>query len=55
MVRITVGTLLYIGAGKLPQGCIPELIAAKDRTKAGITVEPQGLYLNRVFYDNEPG
>ena len=55
MVRITVGTLLYIGAGKLPQGCIPDLIAAKDRTKAGITVEPQGLYLNRVFYDNEPG
>ncbi|MBR6046122.1 MAG: tRNA pseudouridine(38-40) synthase TruA [Ruminococcus sp.] len=51
MVRITVGTLLYIGEGKLPQGCIPELIASRDRTRAGITAEPQGLYLNRVFYD----
>lgn len=54
MVRITVGTLLYIGAGKLPRGCIPELIQARDRTRAGITVEPQGLCLNRVFYDDEP-
>lgn len=51
MVRITVGTLLYIGEGKLPQGCIPSLTDARDRTKAGITAEPQGLYLNRVFYD----
>jgi len=51
MVRIIVGTLLYIGEGKLPQGCIPELINARDRTLAGKTVEPQGLYLNRVFYD----
>lgn len=50
MVRITVGTLLYIGEGKLPKGCIPRLIASKDRTLAGKTVEPQGLYLNRVFY-----
>ena len=51
MVRIMVGTLLYIGEGKLPQGCIPKIIASRDRTLAGITVEPQGLYLNRVFYD----
>ncbi|MBR6102103.1 MAG: tRNA pseudouridine(38-40) synthase TruA [Ruminococcus sp.] len=51
MVRITVGTLLYIGDGKLPRGSIPQLIASRDRTLAGKTVEPQGLYLNRVFYD----
>ena len=51
MVRIMVGTLLYIGDGKLAQGCIPGLIAARDRTLAGKTVEPQGLYLNRVFYE----
>lgn len=53
MVRIIVGTLLYIGEGKLPQGSIPSLIEARDRTRAGKTVEPQGLYLNRVFYDKE--
>lgn len=51
MVRIIVGTLLYIGDGKLAKGCIPDLINARDRTLAGKTVEPQGLYLNRVFYD----
>ena len=47
------GTALtnYIGEGKLPEGCIPSLIEARDRTLAGKTVEPQGLYLNRVFYD----
>ena len=50
MVRITVGTLLYIGEGKLPKGCIPRLIESRDRTQAGKTVEPGGLYLNRVFY-----
>ncbi len=50
MVRIMVGTLLYIGDGKLPQGCIPKLIRQRDRTLGGKTVEPQGLYLNKVFY-----
>ena len=50
MVRIMVGTLLYIGSGKLPRGCIPSLLTSRDRTLGGITVEPQGLYLNRVFY-----
>ena len=50
MVRITVGTLLYIGEGKIPKGSIPRLIESRDRTQAGKTVEPGGLYLNRVFY-----
>ena len=50
MVRITVGTLLYIGEGKIPKGSIPRLIESRDRTLAGKTVEPGGLYLNRVFY-----
>lgn len=50
MVRITVGTLLFINDGKLPEDAIPKIIASRDRTKAGKTVPPQGLYLNRVFY-----
>ena len=50
MVRIMVGTLLFINDGKLPPGSIPEIIAAKDRTRAGKTVPPQGLYLNKVYY-----
>ncbi len=50
MVRIMVGTLLTISEGKLPCGCIPSLLESRDRTLAGRTAPPQGLYLNRVFY-----
>lgn len=50
MVRIMVGTLLFINDDKLTIDSIPEIIAAKDRSKAGKTVPPQGLYLNKVFY-----
>ncbi len=50
MVRITVGTLLFINDGKLAEDSIPNIIASRDRARAGKTVPPQGLYLNRVFY-----
>ena len=50
MVRIMVGTLLFINEGKLEQGDIPRIIQSRDRTKAVRTVPPQGLYLNKVFY-----
>lgn len=51
MVRIMVGTLLYINEGKLKADAIPEIIKAEDRSAAGPTAPPQGLYLNKVFYD----
>lgn len=51
MVRIMVGTLLFINEGKLGEHDIPKILASKDRTKAGKTVPPQGLYLNKVYYD----
>ncbi len=50
MVRIMVGTLLFINDGKLAVDSIPNIISCLDRTKAGKTVPPQGLYLNKVFY-----
>ncbi len=50
MVRIMVGTLLYINEGKIEKGAIPILLEQKDRTKGGVTVPPDGLYLNKVFY-----
>ncbi len=50
MVRIIVGTLLYVNEGKLTPEDIPHLFEVRDRTKAGVTVPPQGLYLNKVFY-----
>lgn len=51
MVRIMVGTLLRIAQGKIKPNEIPEIIEKKDRNFAGPTVPPQGLYLNKVFYD----
>lgn len=53
MVRIMVGTLLDISSGKLEADSIPTAISAKERSSAGVTAPPQGLYLNRVFYDFE--
>ena len=50
MVRIMVGTLIYINEGKINQNDIKDIILSGDRTKAGKTVSPEGLYLNKVFY-----
>ncbi len=52
MVRIIAGTLLYVNEGKIDAGKIPQMLAAKDRTLAGKTLPPHGLYLRRVFYDD---
>ena len=51
MVRIMVGTLIRIAQGKIPCDGIDSIIKACDRTKAGPTAQPCGLYLNKVFYD----
>lgn len=50
MVRIIVGTLLRVAQGKIKPGQIPSIINALDRSKAGPTAPPQGLYLNKVRY-----
>ena len=51
MVRIIVGTLVYVGNGKLSAEDIAELIHKKDRRLMGITAPPQGLSLVEVNYD----
>ena len=50
MVRIMTGTLLGIAEGKLERGSIPDILKAKDRSLAGVTAPPQGLYLKEVYY-----
>lgn len=50
MVRIMVGTLFEIGAGRRDVGCIERALVGKDRLLAGMTAPPDGLYLHRVFY-----
>lgn len=52
MVRIMVGTLIYISEGKIERGAIPSIILSKDRKKAGKTEVPEGLYLNKVNYES---
>ena len=53
MVRIMAGTLLDTAQGKFEPEDIAEIIEAKDRSRAGFTAPPEGLYLSRVFYDEE--
>lgn len=50
MVRIISGTIVDVGLGKIKPEEIPEIIKAKDRSKAGKTLPPQGLYLVEVNY-----
>jgi tRNA pseudouridine38-40 synthase len=51
MVRILVGTLTEVGAGARPPSQVAEILASRDRTKAGITAPAQGLELVTVRYD----
>lgn len=53
MVRIMVGTLLFIAQGRIKQDTIKEIIKSKDRNKAGKTAPACGLYLNKVNYGSE--
>lgn len=50
MVRIMVGTLLFIAQGKIKQGELIDVINSKDRKRAGRTAPAQGLYLNKINY-----
>lgn len=51
MVRIMVGTLLDVGVGKIFPEDISEIIASKDRTRAGNTAPASGLCLEAVYYN----
>ncbi len=50
MVRIIVGTLIDFSCERI-NFPISEIIASRDRTKAGFTAPPEGLYLWDVFYN----
>jgi tRNA pseudouridine38-40 synthase len=50
MVRIMVGTLINVSAGKYSPSDIPSIIESKDRALAGFTAPPDGLYLHKVNY-----
>ena len=50
MVRIIMGTLIDVGAGRRKPEDIPAIIEAKNRSMAGKTVLPHGLYMQKVEY-----
>ena len=50
MIRIILGTLLEVNRGKLSRDDFIRILNAGDRTKAGPTIPPQGLFLVRVDY-----
>jgi tRNA pseudouridine38-40 synthase len=56
MVRILVGTLTEVGTGRRSPGQVAEILASRDRTRAGITAPAHGLELMEVQYDgSRPG
>ncbi len=53
MVRAMVGTVLYAAEGKLTPDGISDILLRGNRTEAGPTVPPGGLYMTKLWY-NEP-
>lgn len=50
MVRNMVGLLIEIGEGKKSIEDVTNILKLEDRTRAGRTAPPEGLYLKDVFY-----
>ena len=53
MVRAITGTVLYAAEGKLKPEDIPVILESGNRTRAGPTVPPGGLYLTKLWYEDE--
>lgn len=50
MVRSLVGTFVDVGRGFRPADDMPGILDARDRSAAGPTAPPHGLFLSRVEY-----
>ena len=53
MVRAVVGTLFEIGRGKMTEAQLADIIAAKNRCKAGHSAPAEGLSLVNIIYPKE--
>ncbi|MCP3099964.1 tRNA pseudouridine(38-40) synthase TruA [Myxococcus sp. K15C18031901] len=54
MVRNLVGTLMEVGKGRKPEAWVAEVLAARDRKRAGPTAPAHGLVMEEVFYGDGP-
>lgn len=50
MVRIIAGTLIEVASGKILPDRVKDILAARDRTRAGFTAPARGLILLKVYY-----
>ncbi len=50
MVRIIAGTALDVSCGRIKLTDIEKIIESGDRSLAGTTLSPEGLFLNKVIY-----
>ena len=55
MIRNIAGVLCTIGAGERPPEWSAEVLESRDRTAAGVTAPPDGLYLTAVLYPEQYG
>ncbi|WP_084398055.1 tRNA pseudouridine(38-40) synthase TruA [Henriciella aquimarina] len=53
-VRSIVGSLVEVGRGMKPPEWIAEILEARERTACGPVAPSDGLYLERVMYDDHP-
>jgi tRNA pseudouridine38-40 synthase len=53
MVRAITGTLIDVGRGKISIADFVSIIEAKDRGKAGASVEAMGLFLTNIEYPDQ--
>ena len=53
MVRSITGALLEVGRGRIPVGRVAEMLASKDRSMAKDTAPACGLFLMKVFYEED--
>ena len=53
MVRAMAGTVVYAAEGKLAPEDIPAILDSGNRTLAGPTVPPGGLYMTKLWYEED--